>query len=114
MESFSNSVKEMKQKGVDYTGKDGKRILSGKLENLRSLVNMHIVVLDFEPDVPTENGPRYVVQFQKDDGSIGKYLTNDSEQKFWLNKFKEDGKIPFDCHITPEYFGQGKVKYKFT
>ena len=114
MESFSNSVKEMKQKGVDYTGKDGKRILSGKVENLRSLVNMHIVVLDFEPDVPTENGPRYVVQFQKDDGSIGKYLTNDSEQKFWLNKFRENEKIPFDCKISPEYFGQGKVKYKFT
>ena len=114
MSTFSDNVKEMKQKGVNYTGKDGKRMLQGKSESLRSLVNMHIVVLDFEPDVPTENGPRYVVQFQKDDGSIGKYLTNDSEQKFWLNKFKENDKIPFDCKISPEYFGQGKVKYKFT
>ena len=114
MSTFSDNVKEMKQKGVNYTGKDGKRMLQGKSESLRSLVNMHITVVDFEPDVPTENGPRYVVQFQKDDGSLGKYLTNDSEQKFWLNKFKEDGKIPFDYHITPEYFGQGKVKYKFT
>ena len=114
MESFSDSVKELKEKGVDYTGKDGKRILVGKIENQRSLVNMHIVILDFEPDVPTENGPRYVVQFQRDDGSIGKYLTNDSEQKFWLNKFKENGRIPFECKITPEYFGQGKIKYRFT
>lgn len=114
MESFSELMKKKKEQGVCYTGKDGKRILSGKMETLRALVNMHIKILDFEPDVQTDNGPRYVVQFQKDDGTICKYLTNDSEQKFWLNEFKKDGKIPFDTCITPEYFGQGKVRYKFT
>lgn len=114
MESFSESLKEMKKKGVNYTGKDGKRILHGNVEKLSSLVNMHITILDFEPDVQTSNGTRYVVQFKKDDGTISKYLTNDSEQKFWLNKFKENDKMPFDCRISPEYFGQGKVKYKFT
>ena len=114
MESFSENVKKMKNDGVNYTGKDGKRILNGVLENLRTLVNMHITILDFEADVPTKNGPRYIVQFQKDDGTLYKYLTNDSEQKFWLEKFREAGKIPFDCRITPQYFGQGKVRYQFT
>lgn len=114
MESFSENVKKMKNDGVNYTGKDGKRILNGVLENLRTLVNMHITILDFEADVPTKNGPRYIVQFQKDDGTLCKYLTNDSEQKFWLEKFREAGKIPFDCRITPQYFGQGKVRYQFT
>lgn len=114
MESFSENVKKMKNDGVNYTGKDGKRILNGVLENLRTLVNMHITILDFEADVPTKNGPRYIVQFQKDDGTLCKYLTNDSEQKFWLEKFRGAGKIPFDCRITPQYFGQGKVRYQFT
>ena len=113
MESFSENVKKMKNDGVNYTGKDGKRILNGVLENLRTLVNMHITILDFEADVPTKNGPRYIVQFQKDDGTIGKYLTNDSEQKFWLEEFRKANNIPFDCTITPQYFGQGKVRYMF-
>ena len=113
MESFADKVKQMKKDGVEYTGKNGKRMLTGQEVSLRTLVNMHIVVLDFEPDVPTQNGLRYVVQFQKDDGTIGKYLTNDSEQKFWLDEFRKANNIPFDCTITPQYFGQGKVRYMF-
>lgn len=114
MESFSELMKKKRSAGVDYTGKDGKRILKGNLENLRTLVNMHITIIDFEADVPTKNGPRYVVQFQKDDGTMCKYLTNDSEQKFWLEELKKDGSLPFGCTITPQYFGQGKVRYMFT
>ena len=105
MESFADKVKQMKKDGVEYTGKNGKRMLTGQEVSLRTLVNMHIVVLDFESDVPTQNGLRYVVQFQKDDGIIGKYLTNDSEQKFWLEEFRKANNIPFDCTITPQYFG---------
>lgn len=114
MESFSEASTKMKRDGINYTGKDGKRILSGMLENLRTIVNMHITIVDFEPDVPTQNGMRYVVQFQKDDGTLCKYLTNDSEQKFWLEEMRKSGKIPFDCRISPQYFGQGKVRYMFT
>lgn len=114
MESFSDLIKKKQSAGVNYTGKDGKRILKGTLENLRTLVNTHITILDFEPDVPTKNGPRYVVQFQRDDGVVCKYLTNDSEQKFWLEELKKSGSIPFGCTITPQYFGQGKVRYMFT
>ena len=114
MESFAQLKKQRQSAGVEYTGKDGKRILMGKPENLRALVNMHITIIDFEPDVPTQNGPRYVVQFQKDDGTMCKYLTNDSEQKFWLEELRKCGKLPFDCNITPQFFGQGKVRYMFT
>ena len=114
MESFAQLKKQRQSAGIDYTGKDGKRILMGKPENLRALVNMHITIIDFEPDVPTQNGPRYVVQFQKDDGTMCKYLTNDSEQKFWLEELRKCGKLPFDCNITPQFFGQGKVRYMFT
>lgn len=114
MESFAELKKQRQNAGVAYTGKDGKRILQGNPENLRALVNMHITILDFEPDVPTQNGPRYVVQFQKDDGTTCKYLTNDSEQKFWLEELRKCNKLPFDCRITPQFFGQGKVRYMFT
>lgn len=114
MVSFSELKKQKAEEGVAFTGKDGKRILQGNPEVLRALVNMHITILDFEADVPTKNGPRYVVQFQKDDGTICKYLTNDSEQKFWLEELRKSGRIPFDCTITPQFFGQGKVRYQFT
>ena len=114
MESFAELKKKRQGAGVDYTGKDGKRILPGTPENLRSLVNMQITVLDFEPDVQTQNGPRYVVQYKKQDGVLCKYLTNDSEQKFWLEEFKKAGNIPFETIIKPQYFGQGKVRYQFT
>lgn len=114
MESFAELKKKRQGAGVDYTGKDGKRILPGTPENLRSLVNMQITILDFEPDVQTQNGPRYVVQYKKQDGVLCKYLTNDSEQKFWLEEFKKAGNIPFETTIKPQYFGQGKVRYQFT
>ena len=113
MVSFNELMKKKQSVGVNYTGKDGKRILNGSLENLRTLVNTHITVLDFEPDVPTKNGSRYIVQFKKDDGTICKYITNDSEQKFWLEELKKDGSLPFECTIVPHYFGQGKVRYMF-
>lgn len=114
MVSFAELKKQKQDAGIAYTGKDGKRILQGNPENLRALVNMHITIVDFEPDVPTQNGPRYVVQFQKDDGTLCKYLTNDSEQKFWLEEMRKSNNLPFDCKITPQFFGQGKVRYMFT
>lgn len=114
MESFKELMKRKHQEGVSYTSMDGKRILSGGVVKLQTLVNMHITILDFEPDVSTANGPRYVVQFQRDDGIVGKYLTNDGEQKFWLEELKKDGKLPFDCILAPQYFAAGKVRYMFT
>lgn len=113
MLSFSEMKRRRTQAGVTFLGKDGKRILQGDLETLGHIVNTHITILDFEVDVPTRNGPRYLVQFQKDDGTICKYLTNDSEQKFWLNDARKNGNIPFDCTIAMERFGQGKLRYKF-
>lgn len=114
MKNFKDLLKSKQNMGVNYRGKDGKRILKGAIENLRTLSNTHVTVLDFEPDVYTRNGSRYVVQFQKDDGTLCKYLTNDSEQKFWLEELKKDGNLPFDCTIVPQYFGQNKVKYMFS
>ena len=114
MESFSEIMKKKQNEGVVFKGKDGKRILKGNLTSLRTLVNRKIVILDFEPDVQTRNGKRYAVQFQNEDGTIGKYLTDDEEQKFWLDMLKEDGKLPFSCTLSPQYFGQNKVRYMFT
>ncbi len=113
MIKFSEMKSRRTQEGIAYLGKDGKRILQGDLETLGHIVNTHITILDFEVDVPTRNGPRYLVQFQKDDGTICKYLTNDSEQKFWLNDARKNGNFPFECTIVMERFGQGKVRYKF-
>jgi len=114
MESFNEIIKKKQKQGIGFLGADGKRIMKGTLENLRTLANTKVTILDFEPDVPTKNGPRYVVQFKKADVSIGKYFTNDSEQKFWLEELRKDKSLPFECTISPQFFGQGKVRYMFT
>lgn len=113
METFAELKKRKQACGVNYKSKDGKRIISGRLVKLQSISNMHVTVTDFEADVSTQNGPRYVVQFKYEDGSLGKYLTNDSEQKFWLEELRRDGSLPFDCVIRPVWFGEGKVRYVF-
>ena len=114
METFSEIMKRKQKEGVTYTGKDGKRILAGDVESLRSLANTRVTILDFEPDITTRNGARYAVQIRREDGRVCKYLTNDSEQKFWLEETRRDGLLPFECTIVPQSFGNGKVKYKFT
>ena len=112
---FNEFKKKKQAEGIDYRNASGKRLLDGQMESLRSLVNMRITVLDFEPDVPTKNGPRYAVQFRKQgDSRLYKYLTDDSEQKFWLREAKEADSLPFECTITAQPFGQGKVRYQFT
>ena len=107
-------MKKKQSEGVSFTSKNGKRILQGNQTNLRALVNRRVTILDFEPDVPTQNGLRYVVQVKLEDGTINKYLTDDSEQKFWLEEFRKDGKLPFTCTILPQYFGSNKVRYMFS
>lgn len=114
METFAELMKKKQSEGVSFTSKNGKRILQGNQTNLRALVNRRVTILDFEPDVPTQNGLRYVVQVKIEDGTINKYLTDDSEQKFWLEEFRKDGKLPFTCTILPQYFGSNKVRYMFS
>lgn len=105
--------KSFKELGLRYVAEDGKKHFNGKQVTLRSLQNVHIVIVDYEKDVETENGKRTVVSFEYDNGEMGKYFTADKQQLYFLEKAKEMNEIPFDVTIGSEVFGNGKVRYTF-
>lgn len=107
-------MKSFKELGLQYVAEDGKKRFGGKQVTLRSLQNVHIKIVDFETEVPTENGLRTVVSFEYDNGDTGKYFTADKQQLWYLEKIREMDEFPFDTTIGSEVFGNGKVRYLFT
>lgn len=107
-------MKSFKELGLQYVTEDGKKRFGGKQVTLRSLQNVHIKIVDFETEVPTENGLRTVVSFEYDNGDTGKYFTADKQQLWYLEKIREMDEFPFDTTIGSEVFGNGKVRYLFT
>jgi hypothetical protein len=107
-------MKTFKELGLQYVAEDGKKRFGGKQVTLRSLQNVHIKIVDFETEVPTENGLRTVVSFEYDNGDTGKYFTADKQQLWYLEKIREMDEFPFDTTIGSEVFGNGKVRYLFT
>lgn len=108
-------MKEFAQIGVSYAPSDGKKRFANGTTQLRQLVNVRIEVLDFERDVTTKYGERWLVQFRDTrNGSLSKFFTDSDEMKNILNQLDELNEIPFATTIAAEYFGDNKVKYKFT
>lgn len=108
-------MKDFSQLGVTYTPKDGKKRFANGTTQLRQLVNVRIEVLDFERDVQTKNGLRHLVQFRDTrNGSLSKFFTACDEMKSNLEQIEAMGELPFCTTIAAEYFGDNKVKYKFT
>lgn len=106
---------EFSSLGWQYQSEDGKKEFDGKGVTLRSLSNIKIKILDYEVDVKTQNGLRWVVSFQFEDGTKDKYFTDDKKQKFFLNKMREEGKLgKIWTRIKPVPFGNGKVRYEFS
>ena len=105
-------MNDFKNLGLVYQPEDGKKRFDGKKYSLGQLVNLHIVILDFEVDVQTENGLRTLVHFQRDNGEKGKYFTSDKVQLQLLRMAKEKGALPFGTTIGVENFGKG-LRYTF-
>ena len=105
-------MEEFKNLGLVYQPEDGKKQFVGERVKLGTLVNLHIVILDFEEDVPTENGNRTLVQFQFDNGTKAKYFTSDKRQLQFPRLAKERKVLPFGTTIGMESFGKG-VRYTF-
>ena len=99
-------MEEFKNLGLVYEPEDGERVKLG------TMVNLRIVILDFEEDVQTENGMRTLVQFQYDNGKKAKYFTSDKRQLQFLRLAKERNVLPFGTTIGMESFGKG-VRYTF-
>ena len=58
---------------------------------------------------------RWLVQFRDTrNGQLSKFFTDCDEMKSNLETLSGMGEIPFATTIEAEYFGDNKVKYKFT
>lgn len=108
-------MKSFSELGISYKPSDGKKRFPNKATQLRQLVNVKIEVLDFEIDVKTKYGGRCLVMYRDcRTNELSKFFTDCDEMKQNLAAAKEMGEIPFSTVIAAEYFGDNKVKYKFT
>lgn len=108
-------MKNFKELGVAYTPADGKKRFKGTVISIRELVNLPVVVHDFETGITTEQGEdRCIVQIELN-GEMRKFFTNSEEMKSILQQIREvpDG-FPFETTIKAEQFGKNKTKYIFT
>lgn len=108
------SMKEFSQFGLQYKASDGKKRFECTYYPLGDLQNKTVVIEDFERNVKTKEGERYLVKFKDEELGDGKFFTASEELKQLLDKIEELDGLPFRTTIRRQSFGQGKVKYSFT
>ena len=108
-------MKSFKDLNVAYKPEDGKKRFAGAVVSIRELVNLPIVVKDFEVGVKTSQGEDRCVVSIEHNGEPKKFFTNSEEMKNILQQVSEmpDG-FPFETTIKEETFGKGRTKYIFT
>lgn len=108
-------MRSFKDLNVAYKPDDGKKRFPGAVVSIRELVNLPIVIRDFEMGVKTSQGEDRCVVAIEENGVQKKFFTNSEEMKNILQQIREmpDG-FPFETTIRSESFGQGRTKYIFT
>ncbi len=108
-------MKSFRDLGVAYQPDDGKKRFPGAVISIRDLVNLPIVVKDFETGIKTEQGEDRCIVAIELNGEPRKFFTNSQEMKNILAQIRDlpDG-FPFETVIKTENFGKGKIKYIFT
>ena len=108
-------MRSFKDLNVSYKPEDGKKRFPGVVVSIRELVNLPIVVKDFETGIKTEQGEDRCIVAIEVNGEAKKFFTNSEEMKNILAQVKEmpDG-FPFETTIKTETFGKGRTKYVFT
>ena len=108
-------MKSFKSLNVAYKPEDGKKRFAGAVVSIRELVNLPIVVKDFETGIKTEQGEDRCIVAIEMNGEPKKFFTNSEEMKNILLQVKDmpDG-FPFETTIKTETFGKGRTKYIFT
>ena len=108
-------MKSFKDLNVAYKPEDGKKRFAGAVVSIRELVNLPIIVKDFETGVKTSQGEDRCVVAIEMNGEQKKFFTNSEEMKNILQQVSEmpDG-FPFETTIKSETFGKGRTKYVFT
>lgn len=108
-------MKSFKDLNVAYKPEDGKKRFAGAVVSIRELVNIPIIVKDFETGIKTEQGEDRCIVSIEMNGEARKFFTNSEEKKNILAQIKEvpDG-FPFETTIKTEVFGKGRTKYVFS
>ena len=108
-------MKSFKDLNVAYKPEDGKKRFAGTVVSIRELVNIPIIVKDFETGIKTEQGEDRCIVSIEMNGEARKFFTNSEEMKNILAHIKEvpDG-FPFETTIKTEVFGKGRTKYVFS
>lgn len=108
-------MKSFKDLNVAYKPEDGKKRFPGVVVSIRELINLPIVVKDFEMGIKTEQGEDRCIVAIEMNGEPKKFFTNSEEMKNILTQVREvpDG-FPFETIIRTETFGKGKTKYVFS
>ena len=108
-------MKSFKELNVSYKPEDGKKRFPGSVVSIRELVNLPIIVKDFETGIHTEQGEDRCIVAIEMNGEPRKFFTNSEEMKNILAQVSEmpDG-FPFETTIRTEAFGKGRTKYVFS
>ena len=108
-------MRSFKDLNVSYKPEDGKKLFPGTVVSIRELVNLPIIVKDFETGIKTEQGEDRCIVSIEQNGEPKKFFTNSEEMKNILAQVREmpDG-FPFETTIKTETFGKGRTKYVFT
>ena len=108
-------MKSFKDLNVSYKPEDGKKRFPGSVVSIRELVNLPIIVKDFETGIHTEQGDDRCIVAIEMNGEPKKFFTNSEEMKNILAQVSEmpDG-FPFETIIRTETFGKGRTKYVFS
>ncbi|GHT62767.1 hypothetical protein FACS189451_07910 [Bacteroidia bacterium] len=109
------NMRDFKSLNVSYQPADGKKRFNGVMVSIRELVNLPIIVHDFETDIKTEQGDGRCLVSIEQGGEMKKFFTNSEEMKSILTQVREipEG-FPFQTTIKTEPFGKGKTKYVFS
>lgn len=108
-------MKNFKDLNVTYKPEDGKKRFPGTVVSIRELVNLPIIVKDFEMGIKTEQGEDRCIVSIEQNGDMKKFFTNSEEMKNILQQIEgmPDG-FPFETTIKAETFGKGRTKYVFS
>ena len=108
-------MRSFKDLNVSYQPEDGKKRFPGQVVSIRELVNLPIIVKDFETGIKTEQGEDRCLVSIEQGGEMKKFFTNSAEMKNILAQIRQmpEG-LPFETVIKTENFGKGRTKYIFT
>lgn len=81
-------MKSFKDLNVTYKPEDGKKRFPGTVVSIRELVNLPIIVKDYEMGIKTEQGEDRCIVSIEQNGEMKKFFTNSEEMKISSNKFQ--------------------------